>query len=71
MEFTSIANPIWYDASHTMITIDIVIPAINAAPMKFVASPKDSMDYGRAIYADLVAGKYGDIAEYVAPVVAS
>jgi hypothetical protein len=63
MEYHSISNPVWVDESHTMITIDIVFPSLGDAPVKFNASDKDCMDYGRAIHADLIAGKYGQIAE--------
>lgn len=63
MEYTSVTNPKWFDAAHTMVVVDIVFPSLSATPVKFNASPRDSMDYGRAIYADLIAGKYGAIAE--------
>jgi hypothetical protein len=46
-----------------MIAIQIVFPSIGQTPLKFVASPNDVMGYGREIYADLIAGKYGAIAE--------
>lgn len=60
--YTSVANPVWYDVGHTMITVDVVFPHLGTASVKFVASPNDGMDYGRQIYSDLVAGKYGVIA---------
>ncbi|SAL10604.1 hypothetical protein AWB73_00133 [Caballeronia turbans] len=61
MEYTSVANPVWFDASHSMIVVDVVFPALSDTPVKFNASPKDSMAYGREIYADIIAGKYGAI----------
>lgn len=64
-EYTSVANPIWYDSAHTMVTVDVVFPRLGSSPVKFVASPTDGMAYGKQIYADLVAGKYGAIAEFV------
>jgi hypothetical protein len=63
MEYKAITNPVWTDASHSMIAIQIVFPSIGQTPLKFVASPNDVMGYGREIYADLIAGKYGAIAE--------
>jgi hypothetical protein len=63
MEYHSIANPVWFDASHKMITVDIVFPHLGVSPVKFNASPDDSMAHGRQIYAELIAGKYGAIAE--------
>lgn len=35
----------------------------------FTASPDDVEEHGRALFAELVAGTHGAIAEYVAPVV--
>jgi hypothetical protein len=63
MEYHSIANPIWVDANRTMISIDIVFPALSDAPVKFNASPEDVMPHGRAIYAEIIAGDHGAIAE--------
>lgn len=63
MDYHSIANPVWTDAEHTMISIDIVFPALSDTPVKFNASPKDVMPHGRAIYAELIAGNHGAIAE--------
>lgn len=63
MDYHSIANPIWADQAKTMITIDIVFPSLGEASVKFNAWDKDVMPYGRDIYSDLIAGKYGPIAE--------
>jgi hypothetical protein len=63
MDYHSIANPVWIDATHTMIKIDIVFPSLGPDTVKFNASDKDCMQYGRDIHADLIAGKYGPIAE--------
>jgi hypothetical protein len=63
MEYESIANPVWANASRTMISIDIVFPSLGPNPVKFNASPSDVMSYGREIYQAIVSGKYGSIAE--------
>jgi hypothetical protein len=63
MEYHSIANPVWTDATKTMITIDIVFPSLGTTPVKFNAWDKDVMDYGRDIHAALIAGTYGPISE--------
>lgn len=65
-EYGAVSSPVWYDAAHTMITVQVVFEHLGVNPVTFVASPNDGMAYGREIYADLVAGKYGPIAEYVA-----
>jgi hypothetical protein len=64
MEYNSIANPVWANAEHTLISINIVFPAIGEAAVKFNASASDVMPYGREIYNALVSGQYGVIAEY-------
>lgn len=64
--YSSVANPAWVDAEHTMIAVDVVFEWLGDTPVRFNASPLDVMDYGREIYADLVAGKYGLIAEHAA-----
>lgn len=63
MEYHSIANPVWIDDARTVIAIDIVFPSLGDAPVKFTASDKDVMSYGRDIHAALIAGTYGPIAE--------
>lgn len=63
MEYTSVANPVWFNAAHTMIVVDVVFPSLGETPVKFNASPNDSMAYGREIYADIIAGKYGAISD--------
>jgi hypothetical protein len=64
--YTSVANPKWADAAHTTVVVDVVFETLGTTAVKFNASPEDVMDYGREIYADLVAGKYGPIAEHTA-----
>lgn len=63
MDYHSISNPVWADATRSMVAVDIVFPALGITPVKFNASDKDCMAYGRDIHADLIAGKYGPIAE--------
>lgn len=64
--YKDVSNPVWFDAAHTMVTVDVVFESLGEGAVKFNASPDDVMDYGREIYADLVAGKYGPIAEHTA-----
>jgi hypothetical protein len=35
--------------------------------LPFTATPNDSEEYGRQLYADAVAGKYGAVGPYVPP----
>ena len=62
----SITNPVYANAEGTMITCDVKFEEFNEVH-PFGANKDDIEEHGRIIYADLVAGKYGAIGEYVAP----
>ena len=64
---TSVSNPRWSNAEHTMIDCEITTSQFGNEVLPFTASPNDSEAHGRAIFSDLVVGVYGPIAEYVAP----
>lgn len=66
MHYTSITEPVFASADGK--TIHCVVQfAEFATPLPFLAAEADPVDHGRQIYADLVAGKYGDIGAYVEP----
>ena len=50
-------------------TVDCEIEHPTYGWLPFTASPDDTEDLGRTLYAEAVAGQYGDIAPYVAPVI--
>lgn len=62
---TSLTNPVWVDAEHTRIDCIITTTQFGDEKLPFTADPNDVEPHGRAIFADLVAGKYGAIGEYV------
>jgi len=64
---TSLTNPVWADAEHTKIDCVITTTQFGDERLPFTADPNDVEPHGRAIFADLVAGKYGTISEYVPP----
>lgn len=64
---TSLTNPVWSNAAHTTIDCLITTSQFGAEILPFTADQNDVAAHGRAIFADLVLGKYGAIAEYVAP----
>lgn len=66
-ELTSLASPCWTNAEHTLIDCEITTSQFGDEVLPFTASPNDVEPHGRAIFADIVAGKYGPIAEYVPP----
>ncbi len=67
MQITNVTSPQWANAEHTMINVMVAHSEFGVIP--FSASPDDVEEHGRAIFADAVAGKFGTIAEYVAPVI--
>jgi len=64
---TSLSNPRWSNAEHTTIDCEITTSQFGIEILPFTASQNDSEAHGRAIFADIVSGTYGSIAEYVAP----
>jgi hypothetical protein len=64
---TSVANPRWSNAEHTMIDCEITTSQFGAEVLPFTANQNDVEAHGRAIFQDLVDGKYGPVAEYVPP----
>lgn len=64
---TSVSNPVWSNAEHTLIDCEITTSQFGDEILPFAANQFDVEPHGRAIFAELVAGKYGAIAEYVAP----
>lgn len=64
---TSVSNPRWVNEDHTMIDCDITTSQFGDEVLPFTANQNDVEAHGRAIFADLVAGVYGPISEYVAP----
>jgi hypothetical protein len=64
---TSLTNPVWSNAGHTTIDCLITTSQFGAEVLPFTADQNDVEAHGRAIFADIVAGAYGAIGEYVAP----
>lgn len=63
----SVSNPVWANESHTLINCVITTSQFGEEQLPFTADQNDVEAHGRAIFSDLVAGKYGTIGEYVAP----
>lgn len=63
-QLTSIANPRWANAERTMIDCEITTSQLGNEVLPFTANQDDCEAHGRAIFADLVAGKYGEIGAY-------
>lgn len=48
-------------------SIDLLIDHPEYGWIPFTASPDDGEEYGRELFAQAVAGEFGEVAEYVAP----
>jgi len=59
-------NPQWADAAHTAID---VVTKWDGVPheLAFTATLSDVEAHGRVIFAEAVAGKFGQVAEYAPP----
>jgi hypothetical protein len=64
---TSLTNPRWVNAEQTMIDCEITTSQFSDEVLPFTASATDVEAHGRAIFADIVSGKYGPIAQYAPP----
>jgi hypothetical protein len=62
---TSLSNPRWANAEQTAIDCEITTSQFGDEVLPFTASATDVEAHGRAIFADIVAGTYGRIAEYI------
>ena len=64
---TSLTDPVWSNAEHTRIDCNITTSQFGAEILPFTADQNDVEPHARAIFADIVAGAYGAIGEYVTP----
>lgn len=67
-DFKNIKSPKFTSESNFSIDIICDIKHIGNAIL-FTASKTDSTLYGRDLYKRAVAGEFGDVAEYVAPII--
>jgi hypothetical protein len=64
---TSLQNPVWSNAEHTRIDCIITTSQFGDEALPFTADSNDVEPHGRAIFAQIVAGEFGPIGEYVPP----
>lgn len=64
---TSVSNPRWANVEHTIIDCEITTSQFGNDVLPFTADANDVEAHGKKIFADLLSGKYGPIAEYVPP----
>lgn len=66
-QLTSLKNPIWVNAEHTMIDCFITTSQFGDEELPFTADPNDCEAHGRSLFARIVGGEFGPIGEYVPP----
>jgi hypothetical protein len=67
MKYTQVLNPIWANAEHTAINCDVDFDDLREELVPFTAVASGDYEHSHQIFAECVAGNYGEIAEYVAP----
>jgi hypothetical protein len=64
---TSLANPHWVNAEHTLIDCEITTDKYDDEVLPFTANASDPEEFGRLIFQALVNGEFGPIAAYTPP----
>ena len=59
----SARNPVWANKDQTAIDVLVVFEEI-PEELPFTATPNDTHEHGRNLYAEILAGNYGEIAPY-------
>ena len=67
MKYTQVINPQWANAEHTTINCYVDFVDLSEELVPFTAVASGDYEHTHQIFSECVAGKYGDIAEYVAP----
>ena len=66
MIYSQVKTPVWANSEHTLIDCFVTFDALGEVP--FTAAQNDT-EYSNEIFELCLSGKFGLIAEYVAPVV--
>jgi hypothetical protein len=53
-------NPVWYNAEQEAVTLEVKFAEFDQE-LPFLATPTDVMEHGRALYAQAIAGAFGEI----------
>lgn len=67
--YTQVKNIKWSNAEHTQIDCEVKFNNLPDEFIPFTANPNDTMEYGVDIFNRCVAGEFGEIGEYVEPVI--
>ena len=67
MKYTQVLNLQWANAEHTAINCNVNFDDLSEELVPFTAVASGDYEHSHKIFAECVAGQYGEIAEYVAP----
>jgi hypothetical protein len=67
MSYTQVKNLQWANAEHTVINCEVNFDSQAQEFVPFTAVASGDYEYTHQIFAECVAGKYGNIAAYVTP----
>lgn len=67
MKYTTVINPVWANAEHTVIVCNVDFDALSEETVPFAAVASGDYPHTHEIFARCVAGEFGPIAEYVPP----
>jgi hypothetical protein len=67
MKYTQVKNPQWANAEHTAINCEVDFDDLKEELVPFTAVASGDYPHSHQIFAECMAGNYGEIAEYVAP----
>ena len=69
MDFTNVKNLKWANKEHTAIDLECNFSHLKDEAVPFTASPNDTEQHGRDLFQKAVNGEFGEIAEYVKPII--
>lgn len=67
MKYTTVINPVWANAEHTIINCNVDFDDLSEETVPFAAVASGDYPHTHEIFARCVAGEFGPIAEYVPP----
>lgn len=67
MKYTTVINPVWTNAEHTVIVCDVDFDDLSEETVPFAAVASGDYPHTHEIFSRCVAGEFGPIAEYVPP----
>ena len=66
MNYSKVTNPVFANISNTLINVTVTFDNIGEVP--FTASPDDQELHGKEIFAKCIAGDFGEIVHFIAPI---